>query len=49
MKKLAILLILIITIASYADIMASRERMEQRGRACRYNYKGEVQSCDYIN
>ena len=49
MKKLAILLILIITIASCADIEASRERMEQRGRECRYNKRGGLESCRFIN
>lgn len=49
MRKLMILTILMLLIIGCADIMASRERMEQRGRECRYNYKGEVQHCGYIN
>ncbi len=48
MKKIMTLVILMMII-SCADIAASRERMRQRGRICRYNYKGEVQNCDYIN
>jgi len=47
MKRIVILVILIITIigCSYLD----GSEAERRGRRCRYNYKGELQHCGYIN
>ena len=52
MKRLLVLVILGLAISCTAEDMdlireARRER-EERGRICRYNYKGEVQSCDFI-
>jgi lipoprotein len=52
MKKiivLAILLMIVISCTELAEMEArSQQRRSERGRICRYNYKGEVQSCDYI-
>ena len=53
MKKIILLSILIMTIISCTEEdkmvwnKVQRERRE-RGRECTYNYKGEVQYCDYI-
>lgn len=54
MKKIILLIISIIMIASCTAedinlIREARREREERGRECRYNYKGEVQSCDFIN
>jgi len=54
MKKIILLIISIIMIASCTAedinlIREARREREERGRKCRYNYKGEVQSCDFIN
>ena len=47
MKKIIMLVILVTTIigCSYLD----GSEAERRGRRCRYNYKGELQHCGYIN
>jgi len=53
MKKIIMLIILILTIAncsyfSELNDIAENEKRE-RGWRCRYNYKGELQHCGYIN
>ncbi len=48
MKKIIILVILIFTILSCSYMEGGERAIRERGRICRYNYKGEVQSCDYI-
>ena len=47
MKKLAILLILMMTIVSCSYLDGSEAR--RRGMECMYNYKNELQGCNYIN
>ena len=47
MKKLEILFILMMTVASCSYLDGSEAR--RRGRECMYNYKGELQHCGYIN
>ena len=47
MKKLIILAILIMTVISCSYLDGSEA--QRRVRRCRYNYKGEVQHCGYIN
>ena len=47
MKKLIILAILIMTVISCSYLDGSEAR--RRGWECRYNYKGELQHCGYIN
>ena len=54
MKKILILLILGLTIISCTTedmelIREARREREERGYRCRYNYKGELQHCGYIN
>ncbi|ERK47431.1 hypothetical protein HMPREF1552_02428 [Leptotrichia sp. oral taxon 879 str. F0557] len=46
MKKLEILFILMMTVASCSYLDGSEAR--RRGRECMYNYKGELQGCNYI-
>ena len=46
MKKLIILAILIMTVISCSYLDGSEAR--RRERECMYNYKGEVQGCNYI-
>ena len=47
MKKIIMLVILVATImgCSYLDGNEAR----RRGWECMYNYKGEIQGCNYIN
>ena len=47
MKKLAILIILMMTIVSCSYLDGSEAR--RRGMECMYNYKNELQGCNYIN
>ena len=55
MKKIIILAILVMTTifnCTERDLMIMREadrEMNERGRECRYNGRGEVQHCGYIN
>ena len=53
MKKIIILAILTTMIMSCSELARMEEEYQQdlreRGRRCRYNYKGEVQHCGYIN
>ena len=49
MRILIVLSILVFVIISCSDLAESRERLKERGVKCTYNYKGEVQYCDYIN
>ena len=47
MKKIIMLIMLVFTILSCSYLDGSEAA--RRGRVCRYNYKGEVQNCDYMN
>ena len=49
MRKLMILAILMLLIIGCADIMASRARIKERGVECRYNKRGGVENCQYMN
>ena len=49
MKKIIILIILIGAIFSCAEIAASRERINERGVECRYNKRGGLENCRFIN
>jgi len=52
MKKIIMLVVLVITIMSCSELseMEARhqQRMKERGWECMYNYKGEIQGCNYI-
>ncbi|WP_369713681.1 hypothetical protein AB8B23_04750 [Leptotrichia sp. HSP-342] len=47
MKKLEILFILMMTVASCSYLDGSEAR--RRGRECRYNKRGGLESCRFIN
>lgn len=49
MKKLVILIILILTAISCSYMEGGERLIRERGRRCRYNYKGEVRHCEFIN
>ncbi|ERK47429.1 hypothetical protein [Leptotrichia sp. oral taxon 879] len=50
MKKIMILIVLILLLIVNCSYFEGAERAEkERGRRCRYNYKGELQHCGYIN
>ncbi|WP_369713683.1 hypothetical protein AB8B23_04760 [Leptotrichia sp. HSP-342] len=50
MKKIMILTVLILLLIVNCSYFEGAERAErERGWECRYNYKGEVQVCGYIN
>ena len=53
MKRIITLIVLLITVMScseLAELEAGRQqRIRERGWECRYNGKGEVQHCGYIN
>ena len=49
MKNLVILVILILTAISCSYVESGERQLRERGWECRYNYKGEVQVCGYIN
>lgn len=36
-------------IIGYTEIAASKERINERGVECRYNKRGGVENCRYIN
>jgi len=52
MKKIIILIILLISVMSCSELAeleaGHQQRMRERGMECMYNYKGEVQGCNYI-
>ena len=52
MKKMIMLVILMITVMSCSELAKMENEYQQdlreRGRECRYNYKGELQGCYYI-
>ena len=54
MKKIiALIIILLVSVMSCSELARMEEGYQQdlreRGIRCRYNYKGEVQHCGYIN
>ena len=49
MKKLAILIILMLTVMSCSYFEGADRQIRERGMRCRYNYKGELQHCGFIN
>jgi lipoprotein len=53
MKKVIMLAILVMTVISCSELAKMEDEYQQdlreRGYRCRYNYKGEVQVCGYIN
>ena len=53
MKRIITLVVLMITLMSCSELAEmearSQQRRRERGRVCRYNYKGELQHCGYIN
>ena len=49
MKKIIILVILIMAIINCSYFEGAERAERERGRECRYNYKGELQGCNYIN
>ena len=50
MKKIMILTVLILLLIVNCSYFEGAERAErERGWECRYNYKGELQHCGYIN
>ena len=49
MKKIIMLVILIFTILSCSYMEGGERAIRERGRRCRYNYKGELQHWGYIN
>ena len=52
MKKIIILIILLANVMSCSELAeleaGHQQRMRERGMECMYNYKGEVQGCNYI-
>lgn len=52
MKKIIILIILLVNVMSCSELSEMEARSQQirreRGRECMYNYKGELQGCNYI-
>ena len=54
MKKIiALITILLVSVMSCSELAELEEKSQQirreRGWECRYNYKGELQHCGYIN
>ena len=49
MKRIIILVVLAITVMSCSYFEGAERAERERGRRCRYNYKGELQHCGYIN
>ena len=53
MKRIITLVVLMITVMSCSELAEmearSQQRRRERERECRYNYKGELQGCYYIN
>ena len=52
MKKIIMLVVLVITTMSCSELAEmeakSQQMRRERGRECMYNYKGELQGCNYI-
>ena len=48
MKRIVILVILVITIIGCSYMEGGERAIRERGRECMYNYKGELQGCNYI-
>ena len=49
MKNLVLLVILILTAISCSYVESGERQLRERGMRCRYNYKGELQHCGFIN
>nr|WP_314115157.1 hypothetical protein [uncultured Leptotrichia sp.] len=49
MKRIIILIISVMTVASCSYLDAAREEMNERGVECRYNRRGRVENCRYMN
>ena len=49
MKRIIILVILIIAVVSCSYIEAAGAEERERGRECRYNKRGGLEHCRYIN
>ena len=53
MKKIIALIILLANVMSCSELAeleaGHQQRMRERGMRCRYNYKGELQHCGFIN
>jgi len=54
MKKIiALITILLVSVMSCSELAELEEKSQQirreRGMRCRYNYKGELQHCGFIN
>ena len=53
MKKVIALIILSLTMVSCSELAeletGRQQRLRERGWECRYNGRGEVQHCGYIN
>ena len=47
MKKIIMIVILVATIMGCSYLDGSEAK--RRGYECMYNYKGEIQGCNYIN
>ena len=48
MKKIIILVILIMTIINCSYFEGAEMEKKRRGWECMYNYKGELQGCNYM-
>ncbi|ERK47416.1 hypothetical protein [Leptotrichia sp. oral taxon 879] len=52
-EKMIALIVLLLTVTSCSELAeleaGHQQRMRERGMRCRYNYKGELQHCGYIN
>ena len=49
MKKILMLMILVLILVVNCSYFEGAERARrERGRECMYNYKGELQGCNYI-
>ena len=48
MKRIIILIIFIFAILSCSYMEGGERAMRERGWECMYNYKGEIQGCNYI-
>ena len=52
MKKVIMLAILVMTVISCSELAEMEAKSEQikreRGWECRYNYRGEIQGCNYM-
>ena len=49
MKKIIMFVILTAIIMGCSYMEAGERTMRERGYECMYNYKGEIQGCNYIN